>query len=140
MPRDCFREVKRYIRFDNKDCRSQRLADKPDKFGMKFWVMTDVESKYVYNLLPYLGAFEKEQRNGKPLAEDVVMRLTESIHNKAGYNVTTDNFFTSVHVASLLQQKKITIVGTVRNNNKGLTKEITKCGNDMYGSKFYYNE
>ena len=34
------------------------------------------------------------------------MRLTESIHNKAGYNVTTDNFFTSVHVASLLQQKK----------------------------------
>ena len=188
MPRDCFREVKRYIRFDNKDCRSQRLADdkfvhvreplekfvancmfnytpqwsltideqlfpmknrcpfiafmpnKPDKFGMKFWVMTEVESKYVYNLLPYLGAFEKEQRNGKPLAEDVVMRLIESIHNKAGYNVTTDNFFTSVHVASLLQQKKITIVGTVRNNNKGLTKEMTKCGNDMYGSKFYYNE
>ena len=68
------------------------------------------------------------------------MRLTESIHNKAGCNVTTDNFFTSVHVASLLQQKKSTIVGTVRNNNKGLTKEMTKCGNDMYGSKFYYNE
>ena len=116
------------------------MPNKPDKFGMKFWVMTEVESKYVYNLLPYLGAFEKEQRNGKPLAEDVVMRLTESIHNKAGYNVTTDNFFTSVHVASLLQQKKITIVGTVRNNSKGLTKEMTKCGNDMYGSKFYYNE
>ena len=100
--------------------------------------MTEAESKYVYNLLPYLGAFEKEQLNGKPLA--VVMRLTVSIHNKAGYNVTTDNFFTSVHVASLLQQKKITIVGTVRNNSKGLTKEMTKCGNDMYGSKFYYNE
>ena len=92
---------------------------------MKFWVMTEVESKYVYNLLPHLGAFEKEQRNGKPLAEDVVMRLTESIHNKADYNVTADNFFTSVHVASVLQQKKITIVGTVRNNNKGLTKEMT---------------
>ena len=106
---------------------------------MKFWVMTEVESKYVYNLLPYLGAFEKEQRNGKPLAEDVILRFTESIHNKAGYNVTTDNFFTSVHVASLLQQKKITIVGTVR-NNKSLTKEMTKWGNDMYGSKFYYNE
>ena len=39
-------------------------------------------------------------------------------------------------MASLLQQKKITIVGTVRNNNKGMTK----CGNDMYGRKFYYNE
>ena len=85
-----------------------------------------------------IGTTECSTQNNNIL--HVVMRLTESIHNKAGYNVTTDNFFISVHVASLLQQKKITIVGTVRNNSKGLTKEMTKCGNDMYGSKFYYNE
>ena len=184
MSRDCFREVKRFIRFDNKDRRPQRLIDdkfvhireplekfvancmsnytpdwsltideqlfpmknrcpfivfmpnKPDKFGIKFWVLAEVESKYVYNLLPYLGAFEKEQRNGRPLAEDVVMRLTKCIHNRGGYNVTTDNFFTSVHVAKLLTEKKISIVGTLRNNSKGITKEMTRSGDDLYDSKF----
>ena len=102
--------------------------------------MAEVESQYVYNRLPYLGAFEKEQRGGKHLAEDVVMRLTANIHNKAGYNVTTDNFFTSVHVASLLHQKKITIVGTVHKNSKGLRKEITNGESCIYTSKFYYSE
>ena len=116
------------------------MPNKPDKFGIKFWVLAEVESKYVYNLLPYLGAFEKEQRNGRPLAEDVAMRLTECIHDKGGYNVTTDNFFTSVHVAKLLTQKKISIVGTLRNNSKRITKEMTRSGDDLYDSKFYYND
>ena len=78
---------------------------------MKFWVMTEVESKYVYNLLPYLGAFEKEQRNGKPLAEDVVMRLTESIHNKAGYNVTTDNFLLVFMWQAYYNKKRVQSLG-----------------------------
>ena len=42
-----------------------------------------------------------------------------------GYNITTDNFFTSVQVAALLQSKEITVVKTVRGNSKGLPKEIT---------------
>ena len=57
------------------------MPNKPDKFGMKFWIFTEVDSKYVYNILPYLGALEREQRDGRPLAEDVVMRLTQNIHN-----------------------------------------------------------
>ena len=38
------------------------MPNKPDKFGMKFWMLTEVDSKYVYNNLPYLGALEKESR------------------------------------------------------------------------------
>ena len=108
MSRACFMEVNRFLRFDNKDQRSQRLTtdkfvhiretledfvsncqynyapewslpideqlfpmknrcpfivfmlNKPDKFGMKFWVLAEVKSKYVCNLLPYLGALEKK--------------------------------------------------------------------------------
>ena len=95
------------------------MPNKPDKFGMKFWVLAEVSSKYVCNILPYLGALEKEQRKGKPLAEDVVMRLTESFHRK-GYNITTDNFFTTVEVAWLLQEKGTTLAETVRVNVKGI--------------------
>ena len=43
------------------------MPNKPDKFGMKFWVLAEVSSKYVCNILPYLGILEKEQRNGNHL-------------------------------------------------------------------------
>ena len=46
------------------------MPNKPDKFGMKFWVLAEVSSKYICYILSYLGALEKEQRNRKPLAED----------------------------------------------------------------------
>ena len=42
------------------------MPNKPDKFGIKFWLLVEVESKYVVNLQPYLGAQEKESRQGVP--------------------------------------------------------------------------
>ena len=36
------------------------MPNKQDKFGMKFWVLAEVKSKHVRNLLPYLGALEKK--------------------------------------------------------------------------------
>ena len=185
MARDCFLEIKKFIRFDNKDRRKQRLTEdkfvhireqlesfvtnclfnytpdwsltideqlfpmknrcpfiaympnKPDKFGIKFWMLTEVDSKYVYNILQYLGALERKQKNGRPLAEDVVMRLTQSIHNQGGYNVTTDNFFASVYLATLLLEKKISMVGTMRSNSKGLTKFMTKNDKELHKSSFF---
>ena len=116
------------------------MPNKPDKFGMKFWMLTEVDSKYVYNILPCLGALEREQRNGRPLAEDVVMRLTHSIHNQGGYNITTDNFFTSVYLATLLLEKKISMVGTVKSNSKGLTKFMTKNDNELHKGSFFFND
>ena len=180
-------EVNRFLRFDNKNQRSQRLTtdkfvhirealedfvsncqynyapelsltideqlfpmknrcpfivfmpNKPDKFVMKLWVLAEVKSKYVCNLFPYLGALEKNQRNGKTLAEDVVMRLTDCLQKNRGYNITTDNFFTSIQVAALLQSKEITVVGTVRANCKGLPQEITSNSKENFSSKFFYN-
>jgi hypothetical protein len=31
------------------------MPNKPDKFGIKFWLLVDVESKYIVNGFPYLG-------------------------------------------------------------------------------------
>ena len=116
------------------------MPNKPNKFGMKFWMLAEVDSKYVNNILPYLGALEREQRHGRPLAEDVIMRLTQSIHNQGGYNVTTDNFFTSVYLATLLLEKKISMVGTVRSNSKGLTKFMIKNDNELHKSSYFFND
>ena len=41
-------------------CRfTQYLPNKPDKFGVKFWLASDVQIKYVVNGFPYLGKSEK---------------------------------------------------------------------------------
>ena len=76
-----------------------------------------------------MGALEKNQQNRKTLAKNVEIRLTDSLtdclQRNHGYNIITDNFFTTAQVAALLQRKEITLVGTDRANSKGLPEEIT---------------
>ena len=74
------------------------MLNKPDKYGIKFWVLADVETKYVANIVPYLGAQEREERGGTLLAEAVLIRRTQNVKEK-GYNVTCDNVFTSLAAA-----------------------------------------
>ena len=164
MPRDRMREIKKYLRFDDRQQRKHRLQtdkfyliswvldrfvdnsqkaykpgpsltvdeqlfptkarcrftqympNKPDKFGIKFWVLADLESKYCYNMIPYLGKDEQRTEN---LGTHVVMQLMEPLYNK-GYNVTVDNFFTSKRLAELLLEKRTTITGTMKANRREL--------------------
>ena len=89
------------------------MPNKPDKYGIKFWVLVDVEAKYVANITPYLGAQEKAVRCGVPLGESVVIKITEHIKGK-GYNIFGDNFFTSPPLAEKLQKLKFSLVGTAK--------------------------
>ncbi|KAM9746554.1 uncharacterized protein ACNS7B_010501 isoform 2-T2 [Menidia menidia] len=92
-------------------CFLQYTATKPDKFGIKFWVACDLKTKYVCNILPYLGKDPTRPR-GERVSESVVMRLMEPFLDK-GRNVTTDNFFTSLSLAKRLLSRNSTILGTV---------------------------
>ena len=114
------------------------MPNKPDKFGMKFWLAVDNETKYIYNIMPYLGALEKEARNGMKLADYVVKKLISPILNKA-YNVTCDNYFTSLGLANELSNNKTTMVGTLRVNSKGIPTELKNEKLDLHASSFYYN-
>jgi hypothetical protein len=51
-----------------------------------------------------------------------------------GYNVTTDNFFTSVNLAEMLLNKATSIVGTMRCNRKGIPP-VTSL--PLYDSTFF---
>ena len=75
-------------------CFLQYIATKTDKFGIKFWVACDLKSKYICNILPYLGK-DPSQPSGERLSKSVVMRLMEPFLDK-GRNVPKDNFFTSL--------------------------------------------
>ena len=88
------------------------MPNKPDKYGVKFWVLADVETKYVSDIDVYLGAQEKEQSVGVFLAKSVVACLCKHIKGK-GYDITCDNFFISLCVVENLARNKLTIVGTM---------------------------
>ena len=80
----------------------QYMADKPDKLGLKFWIAVDVERKYFYNGFPYLGKNEARSDDvGVPT--DVVLKLMDPLF-KRGYNVTCDNYFTSLPLSLKLAQ------------------------------------
>uniref|UniRef100_A0AAV2J945 PiggyBac transposable element-derived protein domain-containing protein n=1 Tax=Knipowitschia caucasica TaxID=637954 RepID=A0AAV2J945_KNICA len=93
-------------------CRfTQYMANKPDKFGIKFWMAADVDSKYFLNGIPYLGK-DAARPAGQRLGERVVLNLMEPFMDK-GRNVTTDNFFTSLSLAKCLLARNTSLVGTM---------------------------
>lgn len=184
LSRNRFREIMRYLRFDEKSTRSERfvtnkfcmiseiwerfisngqhhyspsveltvdeqllaskarcpytqyMPQKPDKFGLKFWLLADKKTKFVLNAFPYLGADDHRPPN-TDLASYVVMRLMAPYY-KVGHNVTCDNFFTSVHLAENLKKEKTSIVGTIRKNRRDLPVNSAQIEKAMvrYESKF----
>ena len=51
---------------------TQYMSYKSDKFGIKFWFVVDLESKYILNAIPYLGKDESRPSNQR-LSDNVVM-------------------------------------------------------------------
>ena len=98
------------------------MGNKPDKFGIKFWLAADVESKYLLNGSPYLGK-EETRSPGQLVGESVVMKLVEPFLGK-GRNITTDNFFTSLKLATALQAKKTSLVGTLGRQKRELPPSV----------------
>lgn len=114
---------------------TQYIPTKPDKFGIKFWILAEVNSKYCLVMKPYLG--KEEQREGS-LGEHVVQSLMKN-YKGGGYNVTTDNFFTSVNVAKILcKDFGATLVGTVRVNRRELP--IIRSQLKLHDSEFFKHD
>ena len=70
----------------------QYMANKPDKFGIKFWLLADAQTKYLCNEKPYLGK-DPTRSSCTDLPGDVCWNLLQPYLGK-GYNVTTDNYRT----------------------------------------------
>lgn len=100
----------------------QYMANKPDKFGIKFWMLCDSKERFVLNAMPYLGKDDARPRNC-PLGEHVVMSLCQPYLNK-GRNVTCDNFFTSLKLGDELRKKKTTLVGTLNRGKREVPPSV----------------
>ena len=76
------------------------MANKPDKFGMKFWLAVDVKFKYIPNIIPYLGK-DKARLTTQKLSENVIIKKMKPYLGKEK-SVSTDNFFILTHLDTQL--------------------------------------
>ena len=94
----------------------QYLPSKPDKYGMKLFLLVDCNTGYVYTGQVYVGKVGNKIIRG--LAAKVVKLLAETLYH-AGRNITADNYFTDFALASKLPLKKTTYIETLQ--KKSLT-------------------
>ncbi|KAM7350820.1 piggyBac transposable element-derived protein 4-like isoform 1-T1 [Cochliomyia hominivorax] len=89
----------------------QYMPKKSHKFGIKFWLAADVRSKYVLNGFPYV----------EPLSENILLKLIEP-YTGCGRNVINSKLNTNLSLAAKLLAQQTTLVGGVKENQKGLPK------------------
>ena len=121
-------------------CRfTQYMPNKPDKFGIKFWVAADVQTKYFLNGSPYLGKDASTPRPpGQRLGDSVVLSLIAPFQSK-GRNVTVDNFFTSLPLAKSLLEKNTSLVGTMNAARRELPPSAHQKG-ELFSTRVLKHE
>ncbi|KAL7859575.1 hypothetical protein SRHO_G00147220 [Serrasalmus rhombeus] len=184
MSRDRYKEIMRYLRFDDKGTRAERvktdrfaaisdiwqrfikncnlcytpgqhitvdeqlfptkvrcpfiqyIASKPDKFGIKFWIASDLKTKYMCNSIPYLGK-DPSRPKGERVSENVVMKLMEPYLGK-GRTVTTDNYFTSLSLANRLTACNTTLLGTINSVRREIPLPVKNAkGREVFSTQVY---
>ena len=75
-------------------------------------MLVDSSSKYAWNALHYLGK-DESQPSSTPYIQHIMSQLICGLEGK-GYNITGDNFFTSILLAEFFLTKQISLVGKIR--------------------------
>ena len=105
------------------------MANKPDKFGLTFWLAVDVENKYLFNRFPYERKGDTKSSD-MPVPTDVVLKLMAPLFQR-GYNVMCNNYFTSFGLALKRVEKNCSLVGTLRQNKEKSRRNAGRKRNCM---------
>ncbi|KAG7175502.1 PiggyBac transposable element-derived protein 4-like 3 [Homarus americanus] len=114
------------------------IPNKPAKYGIKLVLICDSSTRYMLGGIPYLGKQgTKQPRSGINLGHYYTKELTRPYHG-SNRNVTTDNWFTSVPlIADLMNNCRMTLVGTVRANKTEIPHEMKATKTRLHGSSAF---
>ncbi|XP_067122211.1 piggyBac transposable element-derived protein 4-like [Centruroides vittatus] len=103
----------------------QYIPQKRARYGVKFYMLCESSSGYLYNFLIYTGKGTcLNQKYGNMLyTSQVVLTLLEPLLDK-GYCLTTDNYYTSPQLADYLITVKTDCCGTLRTTRKDVPKVL----------------
>ena len=105
---------------------------KPHKWGMNAWVLTDATNGYVYNWCLYTGKSANEEAQADVgLTHRVVTNLVDCVYDK-GHIIYMDNYFSSPALFEELADNQTGACGTLRVNRRGVPDAVKsaklKCG------------
>ncbi len=101
----------------------QYLKDKPTKWGIKVFVLSESVSGYVKRLQVYTGK-ESELSSGRlGLGANVVLELIKGLEQNHPH-IYMDNFYTSPSLFLSLYNKEVLACGTCRLNRKHYPKDL----------------
>lgn len=116
----------------------QYMPNKPAKYGIKFWVLCDSESTYVWNVQPYIG---KEAGAAPERKQGLRVVLDLCTTQLKGRNVTFDNFFTSYELGQMLLKRNMTMIGTIRKNKPSIPPILLEVKNKpVFSSTFAFTK
>jgi hypothetical protein len=100
------------------------IPNKPRKYGIKVMLLADARNQFAYNGYIYaekdtdgVGLSVSVKKNSKP--SQSVIRLAKPIYG-TNRNITTDNWFSSVELVTLLKPNGLTYVGTMRKSKRDI--------------------
>lgn len=103
---------------------------KPNKFGMKVFVLSDSQNGYIYDFLPYFGKEDLIPNSKLLKTTQIVKLLSQAVVMKdpdnptTGLHVYTDRYYTSPELASELLGMNCYLTGTVMMNRTGMPKNL----------------
>lgn len=98
------------------------------RFGLKFFMLCEASSGYVWDVLIYAGKGTSLGTPANlapclPMGTKVVIKLLEPLLGR-GYCLTIDNFCTLPELLDLLIQHRTDVYGTVRPNRKDMPSDF----------------
>jgi len=99
----------------------QYNPQKPHKWGIKAWVLSESKTGYMYNWEIYRGGTAGRTEHG--LSRTVVTNITKPIYGNK-HHVYMDNFFSSPDLFEFLAEQRLGACGTLRANRIGVPVEI----------------
>ena len=118
---------------------------KPAKYCLLFISVNAVKYPYTFISSPFSGK-PTEERGQCYIqgTEAIVHYLIETLSTNsslAGRNISFDRLYTSIPLAKWLLEKRITCIGTMQLNRKGIPDELKETKNrELLSSEIYWDE
>ncbi|XP_050523719.1 piggyBac transposable element-derived protein 4-like [Daktulosphaira vitifoliae] len=118
---------------------TQYIPSKSAKYGIKVFWACDAANAYPLHGKIYTGKSQDGKRQVN-IGERTVLDLV-AMYKGSGRNVTTDNFFTSMQLATTLNSWNMTLVGTVRKNKRFLPpKMLPSKARALHSTNFVFRK
>jgi len=105
------------------------IKSKPVKYGIKVWVAADAKSFYAYDMQLYTGKTDGAREKKQALR--VVKGMVCHIYGSKSH-VNANNFLPSCKLANLFLTRKLTLVGTLRENKSEIQAVENKTRSLLY--------